>query len=131
MSDMIPGLVYYDKVKDIYYLRVNNVILKGNVRNVVNRNETYKTSICKYGVECIIKDCPYHHFRPKEERNYKSNIFNKLIHCRSSLKKSIKNFRKKNADEKNKYFEQHSDFVMHNLLILLALNDDSIVQLDD
>ena len=130
MNNILPGVVYYDKVKDIYFLRINNVIIKGNVRGVVNRNETYKTAVCKFGNNCVINDCPYYHFRPKEERNYKSNIFNKLIHCKSSLKKSIKNYRRKSPEEKNKYFEQHSDFVMHNLLILLALNDESIIDLE-
>jgi hypothetical protein len=130
MNNMMPGVIYYDDKKDMYYLRINNVVLKGNVRDVVGRKEKYKTAVCKYGDKCAIDNCPFYHFRPREERNYKSNIFNKLIHCRSSLKKSIKNYRRKSPEEKNKYYEQHSDFIMHNLLILLALNDDSILKLD-
>lgn len=125
--DIQPGIIYYDNIKDIYYLRINNTVIKGNIRGVVNRNETYKTSVCKYGHTCSIDECPYYHFKPKEERNYKSNLFTKLIHCRSNIKKSIKNYRNKSQPEKNKYFEMHSDFIMHNILILMALSDDNIL----
>lgn len=127
MNSMRPGIIYYDSEKDLYYLIINNTIIKGNIRNVVNRNETFKTAQCKYGISCSLDNCPYYHHRPKEERNFKSNIFTKLIHCKSNIRKSIKNFRNKSQEEKNKYFEMHSDFIMHNILILMSLQDDTVM----
>jgi len=124
---MKPGILYYDNEKDIYYLLIGNIILKGNIRNVVNRNETFKTAPCKYGNSCALDSCTYYHNYPGEERNIKSNMFTKLIHSKSNLKKSVKNFQSKSEMDRNKYFEMHSDFVMHNILILLSLQDKSIL----
>lgn len=119
---ILPGKLYYNSDTDLFILKINDMILKGNIRDIVPKTYNKKTYWCKYA-NCLIKECQFYHNKPKEKRNFKSNIFNKLIHNKAGLKKSIKNFKRKEMKEKNNYLNTHGDFIIHNILIMMLLDN--------
>ncbi len=116
------GVIYYVTSLKKYAVLINDIIIIGEIHNVVPRTFKSKTAYCTKNNNCLNSSCDYYHENRNEELNFISTLWNKLIHNKLSLTTSIRNFKRKKEKEKEAYLKMHDEFVMHNLLICIQLH---------
>lgn len=123
ISDVkIWGHLYFINNMQKYCFNMSGIILLGKgIHNVVENHNSFKTMLCPRKI-CLYDNCSYFHDKIGDEHNYKSNLWTKLIHNKSSLDKSIENLKSYDTDRVNKYFYIHNDFMIHNIMITLLIN---------
>ena len=118
--DMIPNTKIYwvDDIKQ-FVIRINNIVIKGNIGNILTKNEPlYNVVKCRNGLKCINNECLYLH--SSATRNYtnsswiysphpitKKNKYMRHIGNRNSLYRDIE--RMKRRDKKIKINKETLD----------------------
>lgn len=148
--DYIPNTpIYWVKNLNQFAIKINNVVFRGNIGNILECKSVYHNVPCKYGKDCVDfrnNKCRFFHDPIEDDygklliRNFVQNNFlysekrsNKtkhMIHFGSRdnlcleltlLKQYIRN--KKFQDEPKRFLDQ----TMHNILVCLALKEFGIV----